>query len=122
MVYLALLVIAAAVVVGCILFVSRAKGGPLGVAWRWSIAAFAVATGSALMFLSAEALPGSGDVLNGSLELLGLLLWLVSIPMGFVSLVMVVRACIAGVRAQVLAPLLLTLLSFSATWYRTLLA
>lgn len=120
MVHLALLAFAVAITGGCILLMTGAKAGALASAWRGAAAAFILGGLSAALFVSADVLPGDGDLANGSLEFLGLLLWLVSIPMEIAAVAMVARAWRRPVSTLVL-PCLVLALAFAATWYRTLL-
>jgi hypothetical protein len=120
MVYLAALLVATTVTGACLWFAGRARS-PAESARRWAIAALIVAGPSAGLIAAADALPGEGDLANGSLGLLGFLLWFFGIPMEIGAVIQVARAARAGRKTTVMSQTLLVALALTATWYRTVL-
>lgn len=92
MVYIALILVGGAFAGACLLFIARSPTGPGSAARRWSGVALAFSAISAALFRAAGALPGSGDLWNGSLELLALLLWIASAPIELIAAFMISRA------------------------------
>lgn len=112
--YLAALVGAAAVMGACMLFLFGTKAGSVQAAWRWPMAALVTAALSAALLQFAFS-PRGGFV-DGTLGLIGLLLWLVSHPMELTALVMIGLTSRCKTKRSVLVPLLVTALAFAATW------
>jgi len=121
-IYLAVLAVALGVSVACLAFVTGSKGPQ---SWdpaiRWSSAAAIVGAASAVFFVASEVVPGNGDVTNGTLQLLCLAMWLISVPLEVGAIVVIAIRIARGSRGEVRLPIVLTLLALGSTWYRAVL-
>lgn len=89
---------------------------------RWSLAATVGAIASAVLFSTAQVVPGDGDLLNGTLEWLGLETWVISVLLELGAVVAIVFVVARRRGREAVVPAVLVVLALLATWHRALLA
>lgn len=119
MIYLAVLAVALGVAFVALAFVTGSKGRESwGPAIRWSSAAAVIAGASVAFFIASEVVPGSGDLVNGTLLLLFLAMWLISVPLEIGAVVVIGIRVARGALRDMPIPMMLTALALGATFYR----